>query len=351
MVLALDYTPQSATDGYPVPGTLVTLTATGATGTSREFQLTSAPSQSTLSLTRLTDASGAAIDTFTPDQPGEYVFTVYDYRDTGFAPARWTGDITAQRGKKLIAKATGTVYVGENVDLPIVTLLGHGATLRITIVNDTVRVASLVNPLTEISRLAILVDAVTNGLAGMVTSTVAALGNNLSSGAAQLATCYDAHRIIVSSVHVGSGDQVNAMLRTTSSAYASHAYAITQLNEIRDRLEQHMRSGSASGSWHRNDDTVYHFQVGPASDIASATVLLADAGYRVFERHRTHVNSPAPSIHIGADATNVLTAAAPLTTLIVAYLDAIEEIDPNIPAGESEGAGDAAHMYGFVRAT
>lgn len=345
MVLALTSSPD-----YPTPGTVVTLDVTGATGTSREFELTSRPSQSVLPLARLTNLAGDPIATFTPDQPGEYGFKAYDYRDTGFAPARWASDVTAQRGKRLLASATGIVYVGEFIELPIVTLLGHGATLRLTVVNDTVRAATLVSMLTEVSRLASLTSAVTDGLAGMVSRTVSALGNNLATGAANLMAKYEAHRANTSgspAVH-SAADDVNAMLRAASSAYASQAYAITQLNEVRDRLENHQRSGSSSGGWHRNDDTKNTFMVGPASDIASATVLLADAGYRVFSRHILQVSDP--QVHGSEDTTNALVTIAPLTTFIVAFLDAIEIIDPSIPAGESEGAGDASHMYGFTRA-
>lgn len=334
---------------YPVPGDEVTFTAAGATGTSREYELTSAPDESTLSLARLADESGEALDYFTPDQPGEYVFTIYDYKDTGFAPARWTGDVTAQRGKRLIGTGTTTVYVGEEVDLPIVTLLGHGATLRLTINNSTVREATIVDPLTEVSRLAILDSDVQTKLSALVTESIDTLGNDIATGAYDLVVKYEAHRQLVTSVHAASGDLVNAMLRVASSTYTTQAYGLTQLNEARERIEQHMRSGTASGGWHRSDDTTYTLLVGAASDLASATVLLADLGYRVYERHRTHVTPP--DVHIGADNTNALVAAEPLTLFIVAFLDAIEIINPAITAGESEGAGDAAHRYGFKRAT
>lgn len=351
MVLALDYTPQSATDGYPVPGTLVTLDATGATGTSREFELMSAPDESLLALERLTDAAGDPIDTFTPDQPGEYVFTVYDYRDTGFAPARWTGDITAQRGKKLIGSATGTVYVGEEMDLPIVTTRGEGATLRLTIVNDTVRVATLVNPLTELSRLVCLDASLTTPLANMVDVTAANLGNDLVTSVGDLCTKFEAHRQMTSgspAVHLTT-DSVNAMSRVYVSTTSSVAYAISQLNELRTRITGHAEPGSSATRWHTNDDSANQSIVGPASDIASATVLLADIGYRVYERHRTRVGTP--TVHGSADNTNALTAASVLTTFIVAFLNAVAVIDPTVAGGESEGAGDAAHRYGFVRAS
>jgi hypothetical protein len=345
MTITLTYTPV-----YPIPDDVVTLVGTtGQVGTSVDFELTSIPDESALTLGRLRNNSDELIATFTPDQPGEYGFTIYDYRDTGFAPARWRDDITAQRGKRLLSTSTGTVYVGEAVDLPIVTLLGHGATLRLTIVNETVRVATLVNPLTELSRVVCLDSTLTSPLAALVGVTVANLGNDLVTAVAELVAKFQAHRILITASVHSMADSVNAMLRSYSSTYSSQAYAIAQLNEVRERIESHARTGSSGGGWHRNDDTKNTFLVGPASDLASAYVLFADAGFRVYERHRVLIANP--DAHGAADATNTLTAASVLTLFIVAFLDAIAIVDPSPPAGESEGAADAAHRYGFKRAT
>jgi len=347
MVLALDYSPD-----YPTSGTEVTLVATGATGTSREFELTSRPSLSAVPLEKLTNELGEAIDTFTPDEPGEYGIKVYDYRDTGFAPARWTGDVTAQRGKKLIGTATGTVYVGEILELPIATTRGEGATLRLTVVNNTVREASIVQSLTELSRVAALESATVAALNALVGVNVSVLGEDLPTMVSTLVDEYEAHRLAATglpSIHFAV-DDVNAMERVyqSASAYKSITYAIAQLNEVADRIEGHTRSGSSSTRWHGVDDVQYTRMVGRASDIASATVLLVDAGFRVYNRHRLVANTP--NVHDEPDTEHAMPSPRPLTTFIMAYLDAIAIVDPTTAAGESDGADDAAHMYGFKRA-
>lgn len=338
MALSLTYTP-----AYPVSDTEITLDATDAVGTSREFELTSVPSQSALALGRLNDLSGNAIDTFTPDAPGEYGITVYDYRETGFAPARWRGDITAQGGKKVLSTIDGIVYVGEAVELPIVTLLGHGATLRLTIVGETARAAVLVDPLDELTRLVCLDAAVLAALDDLVDVDVSVLGNDLVTAVGDLVTNFETHRVDESFHAVP--DDVNAMLRKYVLTTSSQAYAIAQLNEARDRLENHTRPGSGAPRWHGVDDTKNTFLVGAASDLASATVLMVDAGYRVYERHRVMPTT----VHIVPDSDNTMSPALPLTTFILTFLDAIAVVDPSVVAGESEGAGDAAHRYGFKR--
>lgn len=345
MALVLTYTPNSATAGYPVAGTLVTLAATGARGTSREFELTSTPDESALSLGHFNDLEGNPMNTFTPDTAGEYGIKIVDYRDTGFAPSRWEGDVTAQRGKKLLQSATGIVYVGEVVELPIVTLLGHGATLRLTIVNETVRIARLVNPLTEVSRLVCLDEDVLAAADDLVDLTISALGNDLVTAVGDLVTNFEAHRgDTANNVHAFV-DSVNAMLRLYVSSSASIAYVIDQLNEARGRVDPHARAGSSSTRWHVADDTVNTLLVGQASNLATATVLMADLGYRVYDRHRALDGD----VHEEADVLNAMATAAPLTLFIVAFLDAIALIDPVVVPGESEGAGDAAHRYGFAR--
>ncbi len=343
MAVGLEYDPE-----YPVVGEEITLTASNPEGTSQEFEIALVPDESGVALERLRDASGNSIDTFTPDVPGQYNVTIHDYRDTGFAPPRWSGDITAQRGKRLLGSYTRTVYVGVNMDLPIVTLLGHGATLRLTIVREHVRVAVLVDPITELSRVVCLQSAVTTAMGVLVGLTVTAMGNNLVTMIGDITTNFLAHIATVSgSVHIGA-DTVNTMQRSYVSGAASHAYSIVQLNELREKVLGHTQAGSYAPRVHTNDDTVNTPLVGAASDQASAMVLAVDIGYRVYERHRILVGTPA--VHGSQDTTNDLAAAASLTLFIVAFLDAIELIAPTAPTGEVEGANDAAHMYGFARA-
>lgn len=330
---------------YPIPGEEVTLSMTDGAGTRVDFELTSVPPQSALALGRLLDNAGAPIDTFTPDVPGEYGVLAYDIRETGVAPPRFRDDPIANPGIRVLGTQTGTVHVAAVMSLPITTAVGHGARLEIRVVNTTVRAAALLEPLTELSRTAALEGAVVTALGNLVGVLVSALGNEFVSGVTDLRAKFELHRGTLGGVHIVA-DTVTAMLNYPPN---SVDYAIAVLNELHDKLVRgHMQAGSSAPRWHAVDDGKNVPLAGRATNLAQGTVLFADLAYRVYERHRVQIASPAA--HGGAgDTTNALaTAAAPLSALIRDYFDAIAALTPTTAAGESEGADLAAHRYGFA---
>jgi hypothetical protein len=87
--------------------------------------------------------------------------------------------------------------------------------------------------------------------------------------------------------------------------------------------------------------------VAPESfDLASAWLLLADLRERCYEAHRVLTAPLTPACHIGADATNVLTAAKPLDNAAAAILTELAKESPTAVAGESDGLLLGAAMFG-----
>lgn len=356
------------TPTYPVPGEEVTLSLTAATGTVAVFELVSGPDETELEtgllLARLPsgervatsaddaaqlleDGGDAALRTITFDQPGEYAFRAYDFRDVLGLPG-WEGDPSGAWRRELVGTQTGTIYVGEYVELPIVTAPGHGAALRLQINNETVRAAVLIEPTTEVARVAILDSAVATALTGVVGITVANLGTQLQTGVDDLRTRYEAHRILTAAGVHADTDTTNVVDR---DAVNSQEAAIEALNYLRPIVLAHAQTtgigGGVGAPWHTVEDWKNVPCAAPAIDVPSATVVLCDLRERFYERHRVQVAAPAS--HGAADGTNTLTAATTLDILILAYLDAIVALDPSAAVGESEGAADAAHRYGFTR--
>lgn len=345
--MTLAYTP-----AYPVPGDTVTLSVTGpsAPGSNRqEYEITSVPSRSTITPGRILDLNGDPTDEFVPDVAGQYGIRVYEYRESGYAPPRYPNDAIGASRLRLLANQSGFVNVSAVVSMPIATMRGHGSTLRLTINDGTVRAAELTLHANELSRIASAQSAVTTALDNLVGVAVSAIGNNIVTGVSDLRAKFEAHRVLVGGgpVHINA-DTTNAVQRFTSNATE---YSIALLNELYSKILAHTQAGaSVALPYHSNDDAVNVALVGTASNHGQATVLFADLAYRVYERHRVQTNSPLPAVHTTADNTNVVVAAAPLSLLIVAYLDAIAILDPTAPTGESEGANDAAHRYGFTLA-
>lgn len=342
MAITISYTPTT-----PTPGTEVTLAAEGLAGTLALWELTSVPSLSDLEIGRLYDIAGDDTDAFTPDVAGEYGVKCYDYRESGFAPPRFAADPAGAAGKRLVATATGTVYVATTIQFPIVTVTGHGGTVEMTVLNDTIKSATIVDTSSDLSRVAVLDSTVVAALAACVGVTVANLGNSIQTMTASMVNAYQAHRVTTSgSVHA-TADAVNAMTRAYPADANAIEFCLDQLNELRGRLTGHMDSGSSSARWHTDDDGKNRLLIGPSADRASGYALMADI-WRVYERHRVLTTFGLDfTVHTAADNTNSLPAAAPLTSLIIAYLDVIQSADTNAAAGEAEGANDAAHRYGF----
>ncbi len=347
---------------YPVVDEEVAITESTATGDVQVVSVDSRPSASTKTLSFLTvniDAPPTNIyqiaegeyqtNATTFDEPGEYDVTVYDMRRWEGAPG-FDGDGAGELYYELIATFTGTVHVGAYVELPILAQGGDGVTLRLTVNDQTVRAAELVDATTEAARVAALNSTVEAALAVLVGDAVSAMGTDLQTGVADLRVNYEAHRklIGVGPVHIAS-DVTNSVDRGDAD---SQAGAISLLNELRDQLIKHLWDSSAAGSpWHPvNEDDLKNVPVAAAAtDLASATVLSADLRERCYERHRAQTANPAS--HGVADATNVLNAPTDLDDLIVAYLDELVVVSPTVAAGEPEGAVDAEHRYGFGRAS
>lgn len=291
-----------------------------------------------------------ATNVFVPDAPGEYTFECCEFFVWEGLGGSYEGDPLSAPQKRLMSTTTATVYVGEHLDLPIEPVNGHGSTLRIFVCNEFVRGAELVNPKTELARVAALdstVAAAVSALVGVAVNSLEAA--NFVTTVNTLCGAYEAHRVYgPSSVHSGT-DTTNALLR--EAAYSNQA-AIDRLNDVTEKLLGHMVALSSGGTWHNGgDDTANVLQVPrKAATLGQAVVLLADLRNRVYRRHLTQTASPAS--HGSTDAANDVTAAASgsMSYAIVQYLDFIASAAPSIPAGESEGSGDAQAAWGFGRA-
>lgn len=300
----------------------------------------------TSSLRAVLVGSSPPSDTFTPDVPGEYDVTGYEYLEIP-AAGRYDGDPLSVAQLRLVGTATSTIYVGTPLDLPIVPVSGHSSTLRIIVVGDTVRAAALVNPATELARMAALDATVAAAMAALVGVAVNSLeAADFVSSVNGACAVFEAHRVLVGipPVHA-SADNTNAMLRETANSVPA---AIERLNDWASKMLEHMQATSAGGTWHNADDGKNTLQVAPsARTLSEATVLLADMRERVYRRHIAQTASPAS--HSSADAANTLTAAASgsLSYVIMQYLDFVASNTPSIPASESEGVGDAQAAWGF----
>lgn len=120
---------------YPEAGESVELSLSSALGSTAVFALTSVPSASGLEIGLILADTNETPDSavvaaslgvhgtsFTPDVPGAYGLTAYAVRPTA---GRF----------ELAETTTATVYVLESADLDIVTIEGHGATLRLGVVD------------------------------------------------------------------------------------------------------------------------------------------------------------------------------------------------------------------------
>ncbi len=345
---------------WPVFGEELELDADATSGTLFVFELTSKPSESEAAIgllyspqvagELLTSASaiaraGAQISTFTPDVAGEYEFKLYDFQEI-------LGVISSDSSRfressiRLLDSQTETIHVGALIQLPIRTQNGHGCTLQLQTNDDTIRAAELVDPLDEISRIAALDSSVLSALEDLTTETIPLVGTDLQTGVDDLVENFNAH-IDDDPSHAPFTDGNNAVTREYPAK--TQETAIEKLNEAREKFVLHVSATSARVRSHSNDDSATAPVAATASDLASATVLLADLRERGYERHRIKGNGATPPIHdnAGGDTTNVLTAPSLLDVFLVAYLDTIVALDPATVAGEARGARKAAHRYGF----
>ncbi len=337
-----------------VPGQPVTLTLAGAaTGRVGEFELLGVPPLSALPIGRLLDAKGAVqvptieapASTFTPDVAGVYQLSAFVIAiDPGNGD--YEGDPMGAPRRTVETVVDGAVYCGAQMDLPIRTQAGHGATLRLVVAGATVRAASLVSPLTELSRVAALDFAVVVALTGLVGIGTTAMDAEFVADVRVLRAAYEAHRVLTTGspeVHTAA-DLTNVMRRETPTAMAA---ALATLNDLYDQLLGHTTAGALGGTWHTNDDGINVPLCGKATGLGSAVVLKADLRERVLRRHRTQVGVDPVKVHGSADGASTIAAPLPLPVLIVAYLDAIALALPTAPTGEEQGAVTLTHNLGF----
>jgi hypothetical protein len=318
--VAITYTPTS-----PLPDEEVTLTLTSGIGTAAEFSITSVPSGSEVDTGLLVDGAGDATPLVTFDVPGAYGVTAYDYLEIN-GVQRFPFDPAGRVRRRLVATQTGTIYVAELLDIPIRTIVGDGATLRLKVANTTIVSASFVDPLTELGRTAALNSTVVASLATLAGTTASTL-SALEVAARDMHDVYGRHRVFTTgSVHAAA-DTVNAT--TLDTAYSTRS-ARDVLNHVYDKFSDHMLADVAH-SWHTRGDTKNTFIIGKATDWASTLVLRCDM-HRVYEGHRAQTS--APTVHGGTDSTNTLAALNVLETVIRDYLNAIITTSPSIPSGE-----------------
>lgn len=322
---------------YPLPGEEVTFAFTTTTAaTTARYYLTAVPDESALETGFLVDAAGEYIDTFTPDVAGAYSVRA-DLWWKRVGVAQYPGDPAGGTRETFKETQTATIYVGDVLDLPIVTQLGHGVTVRLAVHNATVRAASFVLPLTDASRVAALDATALASLATCVGVAVTALDDTLTTSVTELRTKYEAHR--VHSSHASS-DTVNVMGR--EAPYVNRS-AREALNELHDKLLAHM----TTGAYHASDDNLNLPLCGKAGNDAEAVVLCAELRFRVYNLHRVQNASPASHTAPG-DTTNTLTSAKPLALTIKDFLAALA--NTTAPTGEQSGAVVAMNLYGFKRA-
>jgi hypothetical protein len=324
---------------YPIPGEVVSLAITSATGSTAatRFEITSVPENSDLDAGMLVDAAGDPTQEFTPDVAGAYAFTAYDYRRfTG--GAAYAGDPAGEARDLLVATQTGTIYVGDVLDLPI-RGAGHEVKLRLTVVNGTVREAELVEPTTEVARCATLDTTVLAAVGELVDVAAASIGESLVSDVAAFVTAFNAHLGSLEAHPLPGPDTVNPLVAAEIGTVVG---AIRRLGDLRDHYVLHLVTDDV---WHEDTIDLEHLPiVAKATDLAGAYVLLAEMR-RVYP---AHINDS--DIHPELEAAADLTANSLLTTAVIAVLDYFASETPTPPAGENPGMLSLASKHGFAQA-
>lgn len=347
------------TPTYPTPDTSVTLSASGSSANVHAWELTAKPSQSDLQLGLLTKTGvragatsqgivddGLETATWEPDASGEYTFTRRGYLRQISIPS-FGGDADETRNV-LVDTESAVVHVGAIRRLPLETV--HGSIVLSLQVNDeTIRAAELLEPSSEVARIAGLDTTVQTKLSALVGVTVANLTDSLQSIANTLRTKFEAHRILTSG---GTIHRIadNASATNLYSANSDDA-AIPLVHQLRTRLTGHLVAGVAAAgagtNWHEVDDTFGELVSAQGSTKTRALVTAIELAYRLYEPHRSRVGSAPNRIHIGADTANGMPAIKPLPDLVVAYLNAVLAATSSAPAGEGEGAADLGAL-GFL---
>jgi len=333
----------------------VTLDITGQdAGRVGEFEVLSVPDGSAIPIGFILDVDGNRIiptldDTstvFTPDVAGVYGVRASVVRIIDGTGGAHADDPVGQPQRIVESSVDGSVYVGQSMDLPIRTVRGDGATLRLIAVNATVRSAELVDPLTDISRVCILDSAVVAAVAALVGVSTAAgtLDVDFATDVTALRTAYLAHIAKTSADTHTAADTTN--VTTREAVVGAVDASIADLNDLYDAMMGHLVAGTGGGTWHQNDDGYNAPLTAKAKTLGEAIVMKADLRERVYEAHRVKLGSPA--VHGGADNTNTMAAPLPLPAAIVAFLNAIAAAAPTAPTGEQQGVANLEHGFGFV---
>jgi len=342
---------------YPVVDKDVTFTSDTAVGDHSVIAITSLPSASEMTaglmlsladdykysaLVAVEEQSNADAAVF--DVPGEYGVTLYDISE--LPGLRATDNSGSARRFVINSTDTTTVHVGAIIDLPISTTTGRGATLRLQVNDTTVRAASLIDPTDEGARVLGTLATVAARVAGLIGETAATMGTALIAGANDLLANYEAHRVLTAGGEHADTDTTNVILHGAADSVAG---AISLVNALRVGIVGHCQTTGVGGGlgvpWHGAQDWANVPLAAPAHDVPSATVLLLDLRERCYESHRVQI--AAPAVHGAIDNTNVLTPATALDDAQSFYLDALVMTSPPVPAGEPEGAHDAAANFGF----
>lgn len=329
----------------PIAGAEVTLASSAAGGQSTRWKLTAVPSASELATGLLYLADGATFaDAFTPDVPGEYAFTAYGYASYPSA-ATFDGDTLGDSREILVGSESATVHVAGYADLRILTDAGVGATLRLTVLDETIVEGEFLDHTDASAESAALRSAVTAALTAIEGVAVSALATGFISAANDLRTKFAAHlaQTIASLKVHDSDDTINAP--TLGLAY-SVPTAIELTNHLATKIAGHL----GLGAWHNADtgDTENRRVTPLATTLGAAFVLLTDLRWRVYTPHRTHTTTPLPNLHDNADNTNTLTAVTTLETLISAFLSELVDDSTTQPTGEPEGIFDLVSGLGFT---
>jgi hypothetical protein len=323
---------------YPIPGEVVSLAIASATGSTdaTRFEITSVPENSDLDTGMLVDAAGDPVQEFTPDAAGAYAFTAYDYRRfTG--SAAFAGDPAGEARDLLVATQTGTIYVGDVLDLPI-RGAGHAVKLRLTVVNGTVRAAELVEPTTEVARCAALDTTVLAAVGDLVDVAAASIGESLITDVSAFVTAFNAH-LLSEDAHPAPGDTVNPLVAAETGTVVG---AIHRLGELGDHYVSHLITDDI---WHEDTIDLEHLPiVAKATDVAGAYVFLAEMR-RVYP---AHINDS--DLHPEVDEDADLSANSLLTTAVIAVLDYFASEAPTTPSGENPGMLSLASKHGFAQA-
>lgn len=339
MPIDLAYTPT-----YPEPGDIVTLSLTDSVGDPNyaRFEIDTVPSESALETGLLIDANGTYLKTFTPDVAGVYEIIPYDVR-AFLGQGQFAGDAGGEPRQIVIGPvARKSVYVVSYSDLRIATLPGHDITLRLGIANATIITAELVDPSTDLARLAALKTAISDAVTALEGVVVSTIASTLLARVTALRTAFEAHRVLTAGAVHASADTTNVVNYEPPNTDDA---ALVCLQDLYEKIKGHLLAGAAGGTWHTNDDTLHTIMTPKPLTKAQAHVTLSDLEERIYELHRVQLLTP--TVHGLADNTNTLAAPTLLTTLIVLYLDFIADNVAVSLSGEHFGLSAAERAYGM----